>query len=479
MPAEGLDIQGFGESSAEELMELRKALEIGTSDPPTGIGFDALRVESLDASLKLVTYSETNIVLWNAISKMDAFSTVEEFNRLLSYGQERGGFVASGELPPEEDSVYERDTRKVKFCGTTRSVHHPATLVRTLPADLIAQETQNGILWMLRKMERSLFYGDEGSLPLEWDSLTKQVTDGGGTVIDLRGGTLSTEVIENGADAIMQNFGNPSMMFSNPKVFTDFAKIHFDFQRFASPGVPSGMVGVPVTGVNTQVGPIMFRPDVFVTNFAGGPGAAGTAGGVSPSGAPGFSLPSSPLAPNPPTIAVAVNGGPIAGSLFGAGDAGDYGYQVTAVNRFGESAASALNSSNTVAAGDSVTITITDGGGANPATAYKIYRTDKDDDTGTANFIGVLTPRAKDIAGLFLAVTAATDLNADLPKTYLSLMLDMTMQSLTFKQLSPLVRMPLATISPAIRWMQLLYGTPIVFAPKKNVVYKNIGEAAL
>jgi hypothetical protein len=31
---------------------------------------------------------------------------------------------------------------------------------------------------------------------------------------------------------------------------------------------------------------------------------------------------------------------------------------------------------------------------------------------------------------------------------------------------------------PAIRWMQLLYGTPIVFAPKKNVVFKNIGVSS-
>ncbi len=35
--------------------------------------------------------------------------------------------------------------------------------------------------------------------------------------------------------------------------------------------------------------------------------------------------------------------------------------------------------------------------------------------------------------------------------------------------------MDLALISPAYRWMQLLYGTPLVFNPKHNVVFKNIG----
>jgi hypothetical protein len=56
-------------------------------------------------------------------------------------------------------------------------------------------------------------------------------------------------------------------------------------------------------------------------------------------------------------------------------------------------------------------------------------------------------------------------------------MLDMTPQSLTFKQLSPMIKMNLAVISPSIRWMQLLYGTPIVYAPKKNVVFRNIGHS--
>jgi hypothetical protein len=46
---------GFGEATMAELSELRKALEIGYQQPTTGVGFDALRVESLESTLKLLT----------------------------------------------------------------------------------------------------------------------------------------------------------------------------------------------------------------------------------------------------------------------------------------------------------------------------------------------------------------------------------------------------------------------------------------
>jgi hypothetical protein len=53
----------------------------------------------------------------------------------------------------------------------------------------------------------------------------------------------------------------------------------------------------------------------------------------------------------------------------------------------------------------------------------------------------------------------------------------MTPQILAFKQLAPMMKMDLAVIEPSIRWLQLLYGTPQMYATKKWVIVKNIGEA--
>lgn len=447
---------GHGEASLAELSELRKALEIGYQQPTTGVGFDALRVESLESTLKLLTFNATHLKLWNQIPKLEAYSTVEEYNLLREYGDDAGGFVSSGDLPEEEDSVYERADQKVKFMGTTRAVHHPSTLVRTVPADLIAQETQNGALWLMGKANRSLYYGNAANVSVEFNGLASQILTGGGIVIDLQGNPLSQNNIEDAAEAVIENFGMPSKLFSNPKVFTDFSKLYQGYQRINQPNNQPGTAGTPITGYKTLSGDIGFEGDVFVKR-----------GGVVPSQSPA-------KAPSAPTLVV-TSAGASTGSSFLSGDAGTYKWQVTAVNKYGESAPCALSSGVSVSAGDGVTLAITDGGGAYPAESYKIYRTEKGG--ATTYWTNYAVPRAKS-GGIFTSPTSYLDINTWRPRTFIGMMLDMTPQSLSFKQLSPMLKMNLAVVSPAIRWMQLLYGTPIVYAPGKNVLFTNIGSAS-
>lgn len=445
-------VDGFGESSLAELAELRKALDIGYTQPTTGVGFDALRVESLESTLKILTFSSAHIRLWQAINKLDAYSTVEEYNRLVEYGAEAGGFVAGGALPETEDTTYERADQKVKYVGTTREVNHPATLVRTVPADLIAQETQNGVLWLLGKINRALYEGNALVIPLEWNGLTAQILSGSGTVIDLRGQPLSKDDIENGSQIIVDNFGVPNKFFSNPKVFTDFSKTAYPMQRFNTPGA-GGIVGTPIRGYNTLIGQVDFEPDVFVRR-----------GAVVPTSYPA-------KAPGKPTLTPSLPGA-TAGSLFGVADAGAYKFQITGINAYGEGEPCALSAGQTVAAGEAVGLSIADGGGTYPATGYKIYRTEKAG--SVAYFTGLYLARAK-IGSAYTSPTTTVDKNEYLPRCFSGLMLDMSAQSLSFKQLSPMIKMPLAITTPSIRWMQLLYGTPIVYAPKKNIVFRNIG----
>ena len=450
------DVQGFGESTMAELAELRKALEIGYSQPTTGVGFDALRVESLEQTLKILTYMTTHIRLWNQMPKQDAFSTVEEYNRLVEYGADGGGFVPSGELPEEEDTVYERADQKVKYMGTTRSVHHPATLVRTVPADLIAQETQNGAMWLMGKINSGLYYADSDVRPLDWNSVPKQIEDGAGNVYDLKGQPLQSADIENMAQLIIDNYGTPSRMYSNPKVFTDFSKLWHQYQRFPAPSGAAGVIGTPATGFNTLSGRISFEGDLFVRRGSTPPASAANS-----------------KVPQAPTVAAGSATG--SGSDYEAGDAGNYQFTVTAVNRFGESLPATQTGNVAVTAGQRVPLTITDGGGAYPATGYKLYRTDVNGTT--VAYTNKQIPRSK-TGGVYDSDTVYNEGNEWRPGTFIGMLLDMTNQSLMFKQLSPMIKMNLAMISPAIRWMQLLYGTPIVYAPKKNVLIKNIGVAS-
>lgn len=450
---EQMATDGFAEGSVLDLIELRKALSVGYSNPPSGN--DALRVESLESQLKLLSYGAQHIKVWNDIPKMDEYSTVAEFNQLSAYGSEGGGFVDAGVLPEEEDSTYLRQTAKVKYIGTVRSIAHPTTLLRTLPADVVGQETNNGILWMLRKIERALISGDSSVIPLEWDGFIKQIVDGAGQVIDLRGSILSDAKIEEATDLVSQAYGQSQKLYAATTVFSDFSRAYYSQQRFNQPGAnPGGRVGTPVKGMTTQAGDIEFVGDVFMSR-----------GGVAPVSA------TSPKAPAAPTLGL-VDSGATAGSLFLAGDVGTYKYQVTAVNQFGESAPSALSGAFTPDAGDASTLTVTDQGGTYSATGYKIYRTEKG---GATAYFQYTIARAL-VGSVYQPTTAWVDKNEELPRTFKGLMLDLTDQSLAFKQLSPLIKMPLALTAPSIRWMQLLYGTPVIYNPKRNVYFKNIGK---
>jgi len=104
---------GEAETSQEQLNDLSKALEAQSitgrdTDSLTTASGAPLKVESLDKTLKLITFKESEIVLWKKVPKLPAYNTVEEYNQLQSYGAERGGFITEGELPQEEDSVYVR-----------------------------------------------------------------------------------------------------------------------------------------------------------------------------------------------------------------------------------------------------------------------------------------------------------------------------------------------------------------------------------
>jgi hypothetical protein len=168
---EGLN--GFGTAPATDVSELSKALEAGYQ-VTNQTGGSALRVESLEASLKVVTYTNHHIKFWKKIPKSPAYSTVEEYNQLVSYGPSSFAFTQEGELPPATDTSYARRTQLVKFLGTTREVTHPATLVHPAHGDIIALENQNGILWLLERVETALFTADSS---LSFDGEAEQWDD--------------------------------------------------------------------------------------------------------------------------------------------------------------------------------------------------------------------------------------------------------------------------------------------------------------
>jgi len=217
---------GFGQTTQEDVNDLNKALSAGQSiNPPGGTpvagdGF-ALRVESLERTLRNTTYKMQHIRLWRAIPKLAAYNTVEEYNLIESYGQNPdAGFIDEGDLPESDDSTYERKFSVVKYLGTVRKVTHVMSLVRPAHGNVIAQETVNGTMHLLRTVERALFEGDSSLSALQFDGYKKLITTNSPAtnIIDLRGQPLSEDALIDASLTIHDapNYGTPTHLLSQP-----------------------------------------------------------------------------------------------------------------------------------------------------------------------------------------------------------------------------------------------------------------------
>lgn len=454
-------VNGFGSASAQDVADLRKALSAGqdVNNPgaSAGEGFP-LRIESLEKTLKVVTYRMDDVRLWKNITKLPAFNTVEEYNRLREYGSmDTNGYIDEGDLPESDDSTYSREFTVIKYLGVTRSVTHVMSLIKPAHGPVIAQETVNGTARLLRMVEKGLFFADSSLVSQQFDGINKLITAGApaANIIDLRGAPLSEDVLNDGCLTVKTapNYGRPTDLYLADGAYSDLAKSFYPAERIPLQpgGYQDGMVGLSIKGFHSMVGPIMFNPDVFI-EYGSTPNASGVGDA---SKRPG--LPTEDVAP-------AAAG---TGSQFEASDAGDYEYKVVAVNRYGKSAPLTLTGPVTVAAGNSVTFSI--GDGSPVATAYEVYRSDKDGAATSCKLMETVAWSADP--------TVITDDNSDLPGTSRAFLIQQNLEFFSVKQLAPFTKIPLATIDTSIRWMQLLYLAPTVYAPGKAVIYKNVGRA--
>lgn len=463
---EGVD--GFGVATADDLRLLKKALAAGSDvNAPAvapGVGFP-LRVESLERTLKNTTFRMEHIKLWKAMPKRPGFNTVEEFNQIQSYGNlDAGAFMPEGGLPNEIDSTYERKTFKIKFMGAVGRVNQVMTLLKPAHGNVIAMETVTKTMELLRQIERNLFTARSDLDELQWDGIEKQIEDGvlgtSGNVIDLRGEPLTEDRLVDAALTIQDapNFGMPTHLYMAPKVKADLVKTFFPKARYDLLGkTDQGLVGLDIKGFTSPAGDITFESDVFIDDGGGVSGLVAL-GDVS-------------LRPASPTISTAVTTPADAASQFVSSDEGNYFWWVVAVNSNGQSAPVQVNAvAAAVLAGDKATFGVTPGAGPT-VKYYKIYRTKVGGAASTARLI----LRVANAAGAGEQVI--NDFNARLPGTTSAYMLQLNQENMSFVQLLPMVKIPLATVDTSIRWMQLIYGAPVIYTPRHNVVFRNVGRA--
>lgn len=472
----GLD-QGL--VSQADIENLNKAITAGYggAGKPTDLTYGGvLQAESLETTLKSVTFDMKNLKMWPAISVDKAYNLFEQYNRLISYGSDSAPYIGEGGAPIEEDSTYVRDGQKIVFFGTRRKVSHQMTLVRTSVGDIVAQQAKEGTMHLLKNVEREMYWGHahflnrlDGSntgspndLPqnsIAMSGVLQQLKKGDTDVLmrsgdfegygdaqsiaqDLGGAVIAQDDIERLAVIALENFGSPSELHIEPAALSAFVK-QFYPQFRSAPGLSNQTVGYDVNKMTTTAGVIDFKPNLFLRPRAGA-----------------RALSVSALAPAVGSLAIAT-AGTGSGSSYAAGT---YKIKVTLVNDAGESipvqAADA-----TITAGQNIQLTVTN----MPANVkyIKAYISAAGGALGSEKFAGNFAN-----AGNTTYILAGKK-QAGLGEAFL---LDMSAECMKFRQLAPLSKINFAIVTTALEFAIVMYGALFVYTPRFNCLFENVGK---
>jgi hypothetical protein len=465
--------------SQADIENLNKAITAGYggAGKPTDLTYGGvLQAESLEATLKSVTFDMKNLKMWPAVSVDKAYNLFEQYNRLISYGSDSAPYIGEGGAPIEEDSTYVRDGQKIVFFGTRRKVSHQMTLVRTTVGDIVAQQAKEGTMHLLKNVEREMYWGhahfinrldgsNSGSpsdLPqnsIAMSGLLQQLKKGDADVLmrsgdfegygdaasiaqDLGGNVIAQDDIERLAVIALENFGSPSELHIEPAALSAFVK-QFYPQFRSAPGLANQTVGYDVSKMTTTAGTIDFKPNLFLRPRAGA-----------------RALSVSAQAPQPGALAAA-------SAATGTGSAlaaGVYQIKVTLVNDAGESIP-VQGGAATLTAGQNITLTMT---GMPAGVKYiKAYLSAPGGAVGTEKFAGNFANQGN------TTYVLAGRKQAGLGEAFL---LDMSAECMKFKQLAPLSKINFAIVTTALEFAIVMYGALFVYTPRFNCLFENVGK---
>lgn len=460
---------GAGSFSAQsgELEALRKALEAGTAtDAAAFTGGQALSLQSLDHTLQATIADNKEFKLFNALSKMPAGNTVDEWTEATSQGGFPGSTANSqtGAISQAQGS-YARRTALVKYLMTMCQVSLAQTLVEAI-VQAEATENMMGTLRILRDVEHLSFYGDSDVVPTEFDGIAKQLVSLGSSdhvvsagAAPLSGlGATGLQTIASAAATIggLGNFGTPTHLFTSPLAASDLDVNLDPAYRVPLSNGAAANIGTPVRGIVTAQGDIAVERDVFLLDQ----------NSLTP-----FEVDYSAIAATnatSPVSVTAVAAGDSA-SKFTTGWDGNYYYAVAGVTKDGQSVVT-KSIQYAVAVGDKVTLTITASAGGTE-TGYAIYRSRRNGTNTTSDFRLV----ARVAKGG--ATTTFVDYNEDVPGTSKAFLLNLNPghTALTWRQLLPLTRFNLYPTNSAIKpWALLMFGYLRMTKRRHHVMIKNI-----
>lgn len=463
----------------DEVENLQKAISAGYgyAGKPTDLTYGGvIQTESLETTLKSVTFDMKNLKMWPAISMDKATNLFEQYNRLTSYGSDSAPYLAEGGAPQEEDSSYIRDGQRIVFFGTRRKVSHQMTLIKTVIGDVVAQQAKEGTMHLLKNVERELYWGqahfanalgahtgENSAIPsdsIAMSGLLQQLLKGDADeqhrsgdfegygsfesiIRDLDGQVITQDDVEELAVVLLENFGSPSEIHIEPLALSSFVR-QFYPQFRSAPGLSNQTVGYDVSKVTTTAGSMDLKPNLFLRPRGKAREKAVNAN-----------------CPTQPAAFTGADGGTGTGNL----EAGIYQYRITEVSDFGESAPRNITTAVTVvAAGSSAVLTMPT---PQAGTKYfKVYRSSAGGSVASAQFIG----------NYRVGLGAYVDADAKRPGLGEAFMLDMSAECMRFKQLAPMSKINFAIVTTALEFAIVLYGALFVYTPRFNGGWRNVGK---
>ena len=138
-------------------------------------GVPAIRLESLEATLRSVVEREETFRLFRRLQPVPTFSSVAEWATQVGIGGDLADAFHSETSDIRGDAgQYKRNVLRIKYLMTRAEITLAALQQRTILGggdDLKARENVNATLRILRALEWALFQGDEDVVPTQFNGI--------------------------------------------------------------------------------------------------------------------------------------------------------------------------------------------------------------------------------------------------------------------------------------------------------------------
>ena len=456
---------------AKDLQEFKKSLEVsyGTS-PDTQTEYGATRLESLKPTVVEMTPRTKDCKIYNSIEKRTAKGTIEEFVELRDIGQ--ATFYNEGGLPEEFDEDIRRAFTKIKYMGVVAKIPYVAKITKSI-ANNVNMMTKAKIHSLMRGQNVNILHGDDNLVPIQYEGIFAQYNrkcpNPSQNTIDKRGKRISLKDLNMAGTVIADNYGNSENLkvWMNNQAWKDYHDELMKNDRLIINGQTVSQVSVAVPDFKIGHAAGQIETDIFMRHT--GEHYLGNKTGYPCLNRDGNALAAS-HEKAPQKLDAATCSYSIVDDANTKLDPGTYDYVVIPVNNAGTGIGYEMKGV-VVGSGKKVVFDkMSDNGTAfgREATCFDVYRKNSSDtDLKSYRFLTSFK------AGL--GVTRQ-DAGEKIPGTGYVWAIDWDMeQVLSYLQLLPISKDPLARIEDSFRWLVKEYSAPVLYDASKMVLFTNVG----